>query len=62
MRVGPEEQEVGPGTLIFIPPGEQHAIRNVGDEPLLFISATAPPLDVPSLGTVFAFDPPPASS
>jgi mannose-6-phosphate isomerase-like protein (cupin superfamily) len=43
MILGDEEREVGPGTLVFIPPGTQHAIRNDGAEPLVYVSATSPP-------------------
>lgn len=45
MHVADEEQEVGPGTLIFIPKGALHAIRNVGSEKLVYVSATSPPFD-----------------
>jgi mannose-6-phosphate isomerase-like protein (cupin superfamily) len=43
MILGDEEHEVGPGTLVYIPPGTPHAIRNEGDEPLVYVSATSPP-------------------
>jgi mannose-6-phosphate isomerase-like protein (cupin superfamily) len=58
MKVGGEEHEVVAGTLVFIPPGTSHAIRNTGDEPLVFISATAPPFDLPPEGSAFAYGPP----
>jgi mannose-6-phosphate isomerase-like protein (cupin superfamily) len=45
MLVGGEEREVGPGSLVFIPPGAMHAIRNIGDEPLTYVSATVPPFE-----------------
>jgi mannose-6-phosphate isomerase-like protein (cupin superfamily) len=38
-----EEHEVSAGTLVFIPPATPHAIRNDGDEPLVYVSATSPP-------------------
>lgn len=47
MRVAGEEEEVGPGTLVFVPPGSPHSIRNIGPEPLVYVSATAPPFPVP---------------
>jgi len=47
MRVGDEEAAVGPGTMILIPPGSTHSIRNVGDAPLRYVSATVPPFEVP---------------
>jgi mannose-6-phosphate isomerase-like protein (cupin superfamily) len=58
MKVGEEEQEVEAGTLVFTPPGTQHAIRNVGDEPLVYVSATAPPFPLAPQGSVFAYEPP----
>jgi mannose-6-phosphate isomerase-like protein (cupin superfamily) len=43
MILGDDEREVGAGTLVFIPPGTPHAIRNDGEEPLVYLSATSPP-------------------
>ena len=43
MILGDDECEVGAGTLVFIPPGTPHAIRNDGEEPLVYVSATSPP-------------------
>jgi hypothetical protein len=43
MIVGVERQAVGRGTLVFIPPGQPHAVRNIGDTPLVYVSATSPP-------------------
>jgi mannose-6-phosphate isomerase-like protein (cupin superfamily) len=56
MHVADEEQEVGPGTLVFIPKGALHAIRNVGSERLVYVSATSPPFDPTGL-----YEPPPLS-
>lgn len=58
MRVDDEEREVGPGTLVLIPPGAQHAIRNVGGTPLTYVSATSPPFDMPPPESAFAYTPP----
>lgn len=58
MRVDGEEQEVGRGTLVFIPPGAKHAIRNVGSKSLTYVSATSPPFRMPEPGSVFAYTPP----
>lgn len=58
MRVDDDEQEVGPGTLVFIPPGASHAIRNVGSTSLTYVSATSPPFLMPEPGSVFAYAPP----
>jgi mannose-6-phosphate isomerase-like protein (cupin superfamily) len=45
MLVGDEEREVAAGTLVFVPPATPHAIRNTGEEPLTYVSATAPPFE-----------------
>jgi mannose-6-phosphate isomerase-like protein (cupin superfamily) len=55
MKVGDEEQEVVAGTLIFVPPQTGHAIRNTGEEVLVYVSATAPPFDTSALDPVFAY-------
>ncbi|HEV8573642.1 MAG TPA: cupin domain-containing protein [Dehalococcoidia bacterium] len=57
MQVGDDMQEVGEGTLVFIPPGAAHAIKNTGDEPLVFVSATSPPFDPKELDAYFAYKP-----
>jgi mannose-6-phosphate isomerase-like protein (cupin superfamily) len=43
MIVRGEEREVEAGAAILIPAGSEHAIRNIGTEPLEYISATTPP-------------------
>ena len=43
------------GRSIFIPPGAAHAIKNVSEEPLVFVSATSPPFDLAELGAYFAY-------
>ncbi|MCE2502336.1 MAG: cupin domain-containing protein [Dehalococcoidia bacterium] len=43
MRVGDEVEEVVAGTMILVPPGTDHSIRNVGEEKLIYVSATSPP-------------------
>jgi mannose-6-phosphate isomerase-like protein (cupin superfamily) len=43
MRVGDEVEEVGPGTAILVPPGTNHFIRNIGEDKLIYVSATSPP-------------------
>ena len=58
MKCGSEQQEVGAGTLVYVPPRTPHAIRNTGEEPLVFVSATAPPFQVAALGQAFAYAPP----
>lgn len=57
MKTGNETQEVSAGTLIFVPPGTAHAIRNTGDDTLTFVSAASPPMDIDSLSDYFAYKP-----
>jgi len=55
MQVADEMQEVGEGTLLYIPPGAAHAIKNTSDEPLVFVSATSPPFNPKELSEYFAY-------
>jgi mannose-6-phosphate isomerase-like protein (cupin superfamily) len=50
MIVGDEREQVGPGTMIFIPPGTDHAIRNPSDETLVYVSAASPPFEPVDVG------------
>ena len=43
MRVGDEVEEVGPGTLIMVPPNTDHSIKNIGEDTLIYVSSTSPP-------------------
>src|SRR3954465_11539497 len=45
MIFGDERDMVGPGAMILVPPGTDHAIRNSNDEPLVYVSAAPPPFD-----------------
>ena len=38
-----ERREVGPGDGVLIPPGTRHRIRNIGQEPLVFLCCCSPP-------------------
>lgn len=55
MQVGDEMEEVREGTLVFIPPGAAHAIKNTGDGPLVVVSAASPPFDPKELDAYFAY-------
>ncbi len=57
MTVGDETREVGPGTMVLVPPDTLHSIRNVGENKLAFISATSPPFAMPPEGSPFAYEP-----
>lgn len=48
MIVGGEERELEEGTLVYIPPGAEHAIENPGPDELVYVSATAPPFPMPA--------------
>jgi mannose-6-phosphate isomerase-like protein (cupin superfamily) len=50
MRVGDERREIGEGTLVYVPPGTSHSIRNDGPELLSYVSATSPPFGADSPG------------
>jgi mannose-6-phosphate isomerase-like protein (cupin superfamily) len=50
MLVGAEAREVGRGTLVFVPPATPHAIRNIGDQLLVYVSATSPPFEAAITG------------
>ncbi len=45
MELNGERHVVGPGNLIFIPPGIEHAIYNTGMVDLIFFVITTPPED-----------------
>lgn len=57
MRVGDEVEEVGPGTAILVPPGASHSIRNIGEERLIYVSATSPPFEISPESSAFTFSP-----
>jgi mannose-6-phosphate isomerase-like protein (cupin superfamily) len=46
MIAGDEEADVSAGSMIRVPPGTRHAIRNTGDEQLTYVSVTVPPFPV----------------
>lgn len=50
MIVGDERQKVGPGAMILIPPGTDHAIRNPSDQTLVYVSAASPPFEPVDIG------------
>ena len=59
MKVGDDEREVWPGTLVYVPPGTGHAIRCTGEESLAYVSATSPPFPLPPEGSGFEYEPAP---
>ena len=59
MKVGGEEREVTAGAMVLVPPRTGHSMLNTGSEPLVYVSATAPPFDMPPAGSVFAYRDPP---
>lgn len=49
MQVGEETAFVGPGQLVYVPPGVPHSVTNTGDENLVFITAASPPFPLERL-------------
>ena len=56
MLAGAEACEVGPGTLVFVPPATPHAIRNIGGQ-LVYVSATSPPCEATITGQTWEIPP-----
>ena len=49
MQVAGDEEEVGEGDLIFIPPAADHGIANDGSEDLIYVTAASPPVSMEEL-------------
>jgi mannose-6-phosphate isomerase-like protein (cupin superfamily) len=49
VHVAGDEEDVGEGDLVFIPPATDHGIRNDGDETLVYVAAAAPPVSMEEL-------------
>jgi len=49
MQVGDEKEFVGPGELVYVPPGLVHSVTNTGEENLVFITVASPPFPVERL-------------
>jgi mannose-6-phosphate isomerase-like protein (cupin superfamily) len=49
MMVAGDEQDVGEGDLVFIPPATSHGIVNRGSETLVYVSAASPPVSMEEL-------------
>jgi mannose-1-phosphate guanylyltransferase len=43
VRIGDREHKAGPGTLVTIPAGQPHHVRNPGRSSLFFVTVYAPP-------------------
>jgi mannose-6-phosphate isomerase-like protein (cupin superfamily) len=43
IRIDGREHHAGPGTLVTIPAGADHHVRNPGGSPLFFLTVYAPP-------------------
>lgn len=43
VRLGEAEHAIGPGTLVTIPAGQPHHVRNRGRSPLFFLTVYTPP-------------------
>ncbi len=53
IHVGDEEKEVGAGTLVFVPAGALHSIRNIGSDKLVYVSATSPPFGAKLIAALY---------
>jgi mannose-6-phosphate isomerase-like protein (cupin superfamily) len=60
MHVAGEEKDVRAGTLVFVPKGALHSIRNHGAEKLVFVTATSPPFGADLVAALY--EPPPNTS
>lgn len=49
MNVAGDEEDVGEGDLVFIPPATDHGIVNDGNETLVYVSAASPPVSIEEL-------------
>lgn len=49
IKVGSEIADVQAGDLLYIPSNVEHAVENVGQEKLIYISVTVPALDIEAL-------------
>ena len=49
MQVAGDEENVGEGDLVFIPPATDHGIKNDGEETLVYVSAASPPVSLAEL-------------
>ena len=49
MQVAGDDEEVGEGDLVFIPPATHHGIVNDGTEMLVYVSAASPPVSMAEL-------------
>ena len=49
MQVAGDEEDVGEGDLVFIPPATDHGIVNDGSETLAYITAASPPVSMEEL-------------
>jgi mannose-6-phosphate isomerase-like protein (cupin superfamily) len=45
MQQGPDESEVGEGSILYVPRGRVHAFRNESDEPAAAYVVYVPPFD-----------------
>jgi mannose-6-phosphate isomerase-like protein (cupin superfamily) len=49
MHLAGDEEDVGEGDLVFIPPATDHGIVNDGTETLVYVSAASPPVSMEEL-------------
>lgn len=44
-----EEEFLGKGDMVLIPPGSEHSLTNAGESRLVYVTATAPPVSMDEL-------------
>lgn len=54
VKVGEEEEEIAPGSCIFIPPKTLHQLLNTGHEELKILAVTSPPFTTTGFKKVHA--------
>jgi mannose-6-phosphate isomerase-like protein (cupin superfamily) len=52
VHVAGDEEDVGEGDLVFIPPATDHGIVNDGTETLVYVTAASPPVSMEELNEV----------
>lgn len=45
IRVGKQEEDIEPGSCVYIPVGEPHQLFNTGDETLKILASASPPFN-----------------
>jgi mannose-6-phosphate isomerase-like protein (cupin superfamily) len=52
IRVGEDEEDIEPGSCIYLPIGSPHQLVNTGDETLKVVAASSPPFKLDAFAEV----------